>query len=101
MRLEQHEIENPQVSALRELEEETGVKAERAELLYEIYPTPGYTNEKIYIYQASDGEKAKTNLDEDEFLEVEWIDEGTLFRIHEYDGWESIEYYDIEDYFMA
>lgn len=34
-------------------------------------------------------------------LEVEWIDEGTLFKIHEYDGWESIEYYDIEDYFMA
>lgn len=34
-------------------------------------------------------------------LEVEWIDEGTLFRIHEYDGWESVEHYDIEDYFIA
>jgi hypothetical protein len=34
-------------------------------------------------------------------LKVEWIDEGTLFRIHEYDGYESVEYYDIEDYFMA
>lgn len=30
-------------------------------------------------------------------LTIEWIDEGTLFRIKEYDGYESIEYnYDAE-----
>ena len=42
--------EDPKVTALRELEEETGIKATDAERLFTVYPTPGYTNEKIYIY---------------------------------------------------
>ena len=66
--------EDPAKTALRELQEETGICAKKIQHLFTMYPTPGYTNEKIYIYQASDGEKAKTNLDEDEFLEVEWIE---------------------------
>ena len=65
--------EDPIVAAARELEEEAGVKAGRLELLYINYPTPGYTNEKIYIYRAYDGEKVASHLDEDEFLEVEYI----------------------------
>lgn len=65
--------ENPKISALRELEEETGVKAERAELLYEIYPTPGYTNEKIYIYRVYDTKRTEKHLDDGEFLDVEWL----------------------------
>ena len=67
--------EDPKLAALRELEEETGISArpDDAELLYVMYPTPGYTNEKIYIYEAFGGERVKTHLDEDEFLEVEWI----------------------------
>ena len=65
--------EDPIVAAARELEEEAGVKAGRLELLYVNYPTPGYTNEKIYIYRAYDGEKVASHLDEDEFLEVEYI----------------------------
>lgn len=65
--------EDPRLSALRELEEETGVKAEKPQLLYVIYPTPGYTNEKIYIYRAYAGEKVDRHLDEGEFLDVEWV----------------------------
>lgn len=65
--------EDPRLSALRELEEETGVKAEKSQLLYVIYPTPGYTNEKIYIYRAYAGEKVDRHLDEGEFLDVEWV----------------------------
>ena len=65
--------EEPYQTALRELVEETGIKAKDAELLQVLYPTPGYTNEKIYIYEAFGGERVKTHLDEDEFLEVEWI----------------------------
>ncbi len=44
--------EDPAVAAVRELSEETGLTAERLNLLYVLYPTPGYTNEKIYIYRA-------------------------------------------------
>ncbi len=63
--------EDPLLAAKRELEEETGIKAARLELLYEIYPSPGYTNERIYLYRAFGGEQAQAHLDEGEFLEVE------------------------------
>ena len=67
--------EDPKLAAIRELEEETGIsaRAEDAELLFVLYPTPGYTNEKIYIYRAYDGERVSAHLDEDEFLDVEYI----------------------------
>ena len=65
--------EDPLFAAGRELEEETGISASRLELLCMMYPTPGYTNEKIYIYQAFDGKQGDRHLDEDEFLDVEWI----------------------------
>lgn len=65
--------EDPMKAAARELEEEAGIKAGRLELMYIDYPSPGYTNEKIYIYRAFDGERVASHLDEDEFLEVEFI----------------------------
>lgn len=65
--------EDPMLAAARELEEEAGVKAGRLELMFTLYPTPGYTNEKIYIYQAFDCEKVNARLDDGEFLDVEYI----------------------------
>ena len=65
--------EDPKVTALRELEEEAGIRAEKVELLFVMYPSPGYTNEKIYIYRAFDGKKVASHLDEGEFLDVEYI----------------------------
>lgn len=65
--------EDPALTALRELEEETGIKAKRVKLLFINYPTPGYTNEKIYIYRAFGGVKTQTNFDEGEYLDAEYI----------------------------
>lgn len=65
--------ESPDETAKRELEEEGGVKAKRVELMYLTYPSPGYTNEKIYIYKAKGITDSKTNLDEDEFLTSRWF----------------------------
>ncbi len=65
--------EDPMKAAARELEEEAGIKANRLELLFVNYPTPGYTNEKIYIYRAFGGEKVPAHLDEGEFLDVEYV----------------------------
>lgn len=65
--------EDPAIAAARELEEEAGLKANRLELLYTMYPTPGYTDEKIYIYRAYDCEKVTAHLDEGEFLDVIYI----------------------------
>ncbi len=68
-----NEGEDPAVAVLRELEEETGIKAKKAELLFVVYPTPGYTNEKIYIYRAFDGERVQAHTDEGEFVDAVWI----------------------------
>jgi ADP-ribose pyrophosphatase len=65
--------EDPMFAAARELEEEAGVKSEKLQLLYVDYPTPGYTDEKIYIYRAFDGIKTQTRLDDGEFLDAEFI----------------------------
>ncbi len=62
--------EDPEVAAKRELEEEIGAKAKSFEHIGVFYPSPGYTNEKIYMYLAKDLEFTIQNLDEDEFLEV-------------------------------
>ena len=37
--------------------------------LYTIYPTPGYSNEKIYIYEASGVREGHVHPDEDEFVD--------------------------------
>ena len=66
--------EDPKLAAIRELEEETGMKASSVELLNVLYPTCGYSAEKIYIYLAQDCVKTHTNLDEDEFIIEEYID---------------------------
>ena len=65
--------ENPETCALRELEEETGLKAKSVTLLHSIYPTPAYTSEITYIYLANGLEKGSAHLDDDEFLNVEKI----------------------------
>ncbi len=65
--------EEPIKAAARELEEEGGIKAKALKLLYVMYPSPGYTNEKIYIYQATDVEETQAHLDEEEYLDVEYI----------------------------
>ena len=66
--------ETPEQTAIRELEEEGGIKAEKVERLFDIYPTPAYTNEIIRIFKATDFKDSNIKLDEDEFLSGEWID---------------------------
>lgn len=65
--------EDPLLAAKRELEEETGLVASELKPLYTLYPTPGYTNEKIYIYEASGVTAGRQHLDEGEFLNVVFL----------------------------
>jgi len=62
--------EEPHDGALRELKEETGYRAGNIELLYEFYTSPGFTNEKVYLFLASDLVYEGTDLDEDECIET-------------------------------
>lgn len=66
--------ETPEQTAIRELEEEAGLKAESVEKMFEIYPTPAYTNEIIRIYKAKNVIQTSKHLDEDEFLMGKWFD---------------------------
>ena len=65
--------EDPMLAAKRELEEETGLIASELKPLFTLYPTPGYTNEKIYIYEAFGVTSGKQHLDEGEFLNVVFL----------------------------
>ena len=65
--------EDPVLAAKRELEEETGLVAGELKPLFTLYPTPGYTNEKIYIYEASGVTAGRQHLDEGEFLNVVFL----------------------------
>ncbi len=65
--------EDPSWTAIRELEEEAGLKADSVTLLHIVYPSPGYTNEKIYIYEATKAMPVSAHLDDGEFLDVEYI----------------------------
>lgn len=56
--------------AMRELEEEAGVRAGRLVPLTTIHTTPGFTNEEIHLYAAFDLVPGRARADEDEFLEV-------------------------------
>lgn len=67
-----NEGESPEQTAIRELEEEGGIKANRVELMFEVYPTPGYTEEIIRIYRAFDLQRTEIKLDDGEFLSGEW-----------------------------
>ena len=58
--------EEPIEAAKRELEEETGIIANNLELLFDGYPSAGYTSEKIHIYLAKDLKKGTVHLDETE-----------------------------------
>lgn len=59
--------------AQRELQEETGYTAENWESLGHLYPTPGYTNEVLYLFLASGLSKGEQQLDEGEDIKVRWV----------------------------
>ncbi len=65
--------EAPLNTGKRELKEETGCTAKHFRSLGRVYPTPGYIDEVIYLYLATDLTQGQTNPDEDEFLVIEKI----------------------------
>ena len=64
--------ENPMECGLRELNEETGMACDKLELLLSFVSTPGFCDERIWIYKAINPRKAdiKLSLDEDEEIDT-------------------------------
>lgn len=59
--------------AARELTEETGLVAERLELLTESYGAPGFTDEHTSVYFAHGLSQGDAAPDEGEFVDVLWV----------------------------
>lgn len=60
--------------AIRELSEETGYTAESLEYLGFAYPSPGCFTERIHLYLARGLKEGKAHPDEDEYVEVSYVD---------------------------
>lgn len=62
--------EPPLACARREITEETGYSAGRFTFLGAIYPVPGYSTEKIFIYRAEALKKKERVAEADEVIEA-------------------------------
>ena len=72
--------EDPLDTARRELIEETGFQAETFISRGFIYTTPGFTDEKIHLFEAhSLTPSCKYEKDEDEIIEVQKVEQNELF----------------------
>lgn len=61
--------ENPFLAAKRELEEETGYCADKWTDLGFVYTSPGYSDEKLYLYKAENLHFTQCHPDEGEILQ--------------------------------
>lgn len=62
--------EPPEACALREIEEEAGVRAGSLEHLATFYISPGWCNEEMVIYRATGLQDSRVNPDDDEVIDV-------------------------------
>lgn len=75
--------ENPEACARRELAEEAGMEAARLTRLTTIFTTPGFTDERIHLYLASQLQPVALSREADEFITVHeksWSAVGKLIR---------------------
>ena len=75
-KIETGEGRTPLETGARELEEETGYRAESYEHVTSMYLSPGFANEKLHIYHAKNLFKVENPLpkDDDEVLEIYELD---------------------------
>lgn len=62
--------EPPEEGAARELEEELGVVAGKLEKLSEFFVSPGFVEEKMWLYLATELTETAQRLDDDEVIEI-------------------------------
>jgi ADP-ribose pyrophosphatase len=62
--------EEPEESARRELEEETGYKAGKMERIGGAYTAPGYSTEFMHLFLATDLEPGPSRAEDDEIIQV-------------------------------
>ena len=75
--------EDPEECAKRELMEETGLRAERLEKLFQCYLAPGYSTETIHIFVAKGLAKAEARPELNEHIKTRRLKLHTLFEMIE------------------
>ncbi|MDD1679442.1 MAG: NUDIX hydrolase [Methanomicrobiales archaeon] len=76
--------ETPEQTAIRELREETGFTAGKIIPRGFVFTTPGFTTERIYLFEARDLHTAGSpQLEEDEVIESAPFSRGELFAMIE------------------
>lgn len=66
--------ENPRECAIRELKEETGYSTNNIKLIYKFHTSPGFSNQKVYVFLARELTSGEQQLEKDEILEASLID---------------------------
>ena len=67
------EGETPMGAAKRELREETGLRAKKWRLLASYWPSPGFLEEKMNLYLATEVVQGESEWMEDERIETRWF----------------------------
>jgi ADP-ribose pyrophosphatase len=65
--------ETPEQGARRELAEEVGLEADEVEPLAVFYTTPGFSDERMYLYRASGLRQVPPRPEDDERIEPRWF----------------------------
>ena len=76
--------EDPELCARREVEQETGFRPGRIERLTGFYSTPGFCEEILHVFLATDLTPTRQQLDHDEVVEVHFLQlEEALRMVHQ------------------
>ncbi len=81
--------ETPAECAAREIEAEVGARVGHLEKLAEFYTTPGFCEEKLYVYLATDLTPAPRQLDDDEVIEILYLPLAEAVRLAQQGGIED------------
>ena len=68
-------------AARRELEEETGYRARTFRLLFTFFPSPGFVNEKMHLFEARGLTRTKARPEADERIRLGRFTEAQLRRL--------------------